>query len=222
MAKEPEKTEPEKTEPEVKHLTADEANAMFTAREKRLTSTMQKMLADALAPIAEKLAPKEEPKATEGEPEWKQKLSEMEKRVQAAEKRAAEEATARDGERKARMRDEERSTLADALREAGVSEPARLKGAMALLFTEEGRVKRDESGNIKFRVQKEGYEDLEDVKKAVKDWTASDEGKAYLPPRAASGSGAAAPKGKPANPNGKKSREEMNADLFAAIFNRND
>lgn len=82
----------------------------------------------------------------------------------------------------------ERSRLADAMRKAGVPED-RLRGALALVYTEDKRVKTAEDGSIVFLKKGDlGIEEVE-LERGVEEWAKSDDGKAYLPPVAATGSG---------------------------------
>lgn len=207
-----EQTETEDTES--KPITQKELHAAMTAREKRMLSTIEKLLADklsnAVAPIQEKLATPAEPKS-----EIDAKFEMMQKKIEAAERRYDEERKAREEERKARMRDEERVALADALRSGGLDDK-RLRGAAALLYSEERRVVRDpETGSIKFRQEKDGYEELVDLGKGIAEWLKTEDGKAYLPPRQTAGSGASAVGGRPRN--GGVSKVEQAKELLMEL-----
>lgn len=199
--------------PETKSLTAKEVHAAITDREKRLLANIDKKLAEVAASVPKAEAPAEEKKAKTND-EWRK---EMENRVIAAEKVANAERQAREEERKTRLVEEERNSLANALRGKGVDEK-RLKGAMALLYTEEKKVTRDETGAIKFRVQREGYEDLMDLGAAVEEWLKTEEGKTYLPPRPAAGSGSGVVTRGQGQP--KNSREELQQAIANSLFNK--
>lgn len=204
----------EETENTTKYMTAEEANKFYTAREKRLEERMGKMLEDRMAKVLEQIKPTAEaPKPTGGPAdEVKAQMAEMQNRLKAAEAEREREKQAREQERAERMRSEERAALADALRSAGVGDK-QVKPAVAMLFTEEGRVKRDDTGAIKFRVQKDGYEDLVDLETAVKEWVKTEEGKIFLPARQVGGSGTK-PSGVPGH-NGKGvSPDELKAQLL--------
>lgn len=83
---------------------------------------------------------------------------------------------------------EEKSKLTEVLTSAG-TDPKKLRGAIALLHGDPDtrRVKRSADGSIVF-LDEDG--DEIDLQSGVKSWLSSDEGKAYMPPRGAQGSGA--------------------------------
>lgn len=109
------------------------------------------------------------------------RIRELEERYKAAE-------SAREAEQKARQRDEERSALADALRKGGVDD-ARIRPAVALLYTEEQRVSRDDANKIVMKMNGKYGEEHISLDEAVTTWLKSDDGKMFLPPRGAGGSG---------------------------------
>jgi hypothetical protein len=91
----------------------------------------------------------------------------------------------RANEVKQRQVAEERAAVEGALRDLGV---VNVKGALAYLKSE-GLVGRDEAGELKFFQPKDGYKDELEVAKGVKDWLSTEDGKFYLPPVGAQGSG---------------------------------
>lgn len=186
------------TADDLETLLNEKVNKAITGHVNRVKETFEKTLTAKLTEFGESLKSSRTEEAEggasgkggEAESETKKQLAAMQKRLEAAEKKTEEERTARETERQARMRDEERTTLASALRKAGVSEEARVKGAMALLYTEEKRVARTEDGRIVYR---KGDDEL-DLDKGIADFLKSDEGKLYLPPRQVAGSGGIAGK----------------------------
>jgi hypothetical protein len=110
--------------------------------------------------------------------------SENEKILQ---KLTAEE-KARADERESRARAEERQVLADELRKANIPD-ARIKGAVAYLTHDVKAIRRNSDGAIVWPVKRDyGDEDV-NVATGVAEWLKTEEGKAYLPPVEASGSG---------------------------------
>jgi len=119
-------------------------------------------------------------------PELEARIRAAEKRAEKAEKIAADEKAAREtAEATARAR-EERSALHEALAAAGVPKE-RLRGATALLYTEDKRVKRTDDGKIHFVV---ADDDEKPIAEGVAAWLKTPEGLQYAPPRNAGGSGA--------------------------------
>jgi hypothetical protein len=129
-----------------------------------------------------------------------------------AAKLKAQEDAAREDKTKA-QRAEERGSLAEALRSAGVPDN-RLRGAVAELYLDQQRIKRDAEGRIVFTMQRDwGVEELP-VEKGIAEWVKSDEGKIYMPPVSANGSGNQGGKpGKPAKPGDKVSRTQALMDI---------
>lgn len=86
------------------------------------------------------------------------------------------------------------STLTQALTELGVDKN-RIRGALAI---HKGTAHvDDESGNVLFKMKRDGYdEDLEPAA-ALKEWASTDEGKSYIAPTGSSGGSGARP---PRNP----------------------
>lgn len=113
--------------------------------------------------------------------QYEARIGEIEKKFAAKEAEVA-------AERQRAARNEERTRLGDALRLAGIGED-RIRGAVALLYTEDQRVGRNEDGEIVFKNRKDGYEEELPLNEGIAQWVNSDEGKYYLPPRAVGGSG---------------------------------
>jgi hypothetical protein len=174
-------------------------------------SELAKSIADQLKgdkegePDDEPDEPDDEPKKRDrGEDSKKWKKFEAE---QAALRRKLEESEKqRQDTELAQARAKQRAELEKELERAGV-DAARRPGALALLYTEQQRV-REEDGKIGFVVQKEWGEELVPIKDGVNEWLKTDEGKAYLPATPVAGSGntgGRAPIGK----DGKPSRAEL-------------
>ncbi len=146
------------------------------------------------------------------------------KKVQAELAKMREE---REAEKRALAAKEERDTLREALKAAGVREE--LVGPLTthLLSDDGGKVvRRDTSGKIVYvRQDDDGDEEEVNVKEGVEDFLKTDAGKAYLAPKGAGGSGS------PQNGRGNggtpartgaagQTREELNQELMSAMFGR--
>lgn len=129
----------------------------------------------------------------------KQKLQQKETESQAAENK--------------RLRDEERAALVSELRKAGIPE-ARIKGAAAWLHLEAGKIKRDADGEIVWPTKKSWGEDNLSLSEGVAEWLLTDEGKEYLPPVDARGSGAS-----PAKKGGKGNEKSEKAAAAETLTN---
>lgn len=200
------------------YVTLDTFNAALANHGKRLTTSFQKMMTETVGSLAERMSqPVAQPPAdATPEPEWKAQLSAMQKRVEAAERKATEAESRRAEQEAARTRDEERSSLASALRQEGLDE-TRIKAATALLYTEEKRIVRSPEGKIAFKLQRQGFEDEVDLSAGIKEWLKTDDGKAFMPARGVSGSGAtAATNG--SRSGGKPSKAELREQLARQLF----
>lgn len=146
-------------------------------------SSAQKMTAieQRFAEIADKLETSSKPKDTP-------KSDPMAAELKALRAQYEAEKAEREKERVARMTQEERTALSQALAAKGVTGP-HLKGAMALLYDAEKRITRDEAGIIAFKVQRNGFDEVLPLEKALDEWLGTEDGKAYMPPRQVSGSG---------------------------------
>jgi hypothetical protein len=204
-------------------LTPDEVEKMIDAKMNSAISThltrfkgafakeLEGTIAKSLGPIGEQLASLT--KKPEGEEEAREKgpskaEAALQARIKELEEKTAKAESEKQAEREARLRDEERSALANALQAKGVS-GAKLKGALALLYTEEKRIGRAEDGKIAFKVQRAGYVDDLDLDKGIDEWLKTDDGKEYMPARPAAGSGAAPARNGQAGKGGKPSTADL-------------
>lgn len=149
--------------------------------------------------------------AAEETPEMKKLKSEMatlQQRLQQADQE-------RQQERDKALRTEERNELTSELRKVGIPE-ARIKGAVAYLLHEAGVIKRDESGGIIWPVKRDWGPENVPLAQGVAAWLETDEGKAYLPPKQAAGSGQTP--GKPLKPGEKMTADQANAVLSSFLF----
>lgn len=152
----------------------------------------------------------------------------LNKQLKKSQDASATEKAARQVEEKKRLVAEERSALRDALTAIGITDPSRLKAATAVLYSEEGRVKRDAAGDIVF-VGTDADEDPLSIVEGIKAWAATDEGKSFLPPKGRVGSGDNQPT--PRNgAKGKRSSSEADAEsledakkvLYDMVLNAGD
>ena len=149
-------------------------------------------ITSAVAPLAEQLAKlgggnqDDKAAASKGKDELAKAMARIDE-LERSNKEAIQRAEATE---KARLSDEEKIALQKVLVAKGI-EPGKLRAAVALLYTEDKRVGRDESGNIVFRIPKAGYTDEVTLDEGVAAWLKDDEGKSFLPARGAAGSGAA-------------------------------
>jgi hypothetical protein len=151
-------------------------------------------------------------KKSSGDSAVDQRLEEMEREHQARmkeyENRQKQIESERQSERETMLRSEERTKLKDALVAKGV-DPTRARAAVAVLHTEDKRIRRDKDGSIVFEFQRDGYRDQKSLKEGVDEWLSTDEGKHYAPARTPGGSGAQ-PGQASAQRNGRKlSKEEQ-------------
>lgn len=184
----PKETEEPIKEEFVKKEDFDEAvNKIVHASRARDKAEFRKIQEGLEAKIAEMKAM--EAPAPEAKVEPTAEMKAYEARLKAYETELKVEKLARETEKQKREHDEERNSLSAALADKGIT-GAKLKAALALLHTEEKRVARNKDGAVVFRIAKDGYEDEVNVIQGVEAWTATPEGKEFLPPRGASGSGA--------------------------------
>lgn len=181
-----------------------------------MTETFQERLAELGGTIQKGAADKAKAKAGgEGDPLAEIK-AQYDARLQEMENKYAEERKAREGERATNRRQEERTRLAAALAEAGVPQE-RVRSAVALLYTEDKRIGRDDDDNIVFKMQRDGYTDNLEVGGGIEEWLKSSEGKHYAPVRDVRGSGAIG--GRPGLPGNKKpSKQELKRELMRNIL----
>lgn len=136
------------------------------------------------------------------DPETKKLLLKMEEDNKALRDRIAKQDAESTKEREARARSEERTALQAALVKAGVRAEL-LPAAIALLHGDEKRLKRSKNGDIVWPVKRgtgdSAYDDDLTIEAGLTEWLATDQGKAYLPPKDAGGGGGAGG-GRPPNP----------------------
>jgi len=121
-------------------------------------------------------------------PEMQRRLDELERANKRLTDEYNKEKENANAAKKRNDEQEERSRLTVALKTAGVSED-RLPGALALLYLDQKKIKRDKDNKIKFVVEKDGYSDDVELDTGVEQWIKTAEGKSYLPPRNVEGAG---------------------------------
>jgi len=118
------------------------------------------------------------------DPEWKAMLA----RQKELEDKLHQQVAERENEKAQRMRAEERSLLESQLRTNGVPDN-RLRAAVALINAELKAVGRNAEGGIVYKAQRDGYVDELSVQDGIKEFLSTDEGKTFLPPPGAHGTG---------------------------------
>lgn len=150
--------------------------------------------------------------------EIKQQLARQNAEIEKLSKEnAAERKKREDGEAQVK-RNEERGLLETHLRKGvdgvGVREEL-LRPLIAFLHGESGRIKRDKEGNVVMTFKRDGYDEDVTLDKAIPEYLGTDEGKAYLPPKDAGGSGN---KGGGNNPRAPKPGEKMSVGSALSIL----
>ena len=79
-----------------------------------------------------------------------------------------------------------RQRVSEELGRNGVTDPRSVKGAMAILVSDEQRIRYDDDGSLVFV---ENQDSVLDLSTGIKAWMKSDDAKLYLPPSGAMGSG---------------------------------
>lgn len=119
-------------------------------------------------------------------------VKKLQDQVDALTKARKEEKQQAEKERDERARGEERSALTNALLKAGVPD-TRAAAASALLFFDKKLVRRNDKGDICLAVTKvyggESVEEIMPIESGIGEWVKSAEGKEFLPPADAGGSG---------------------------------
>jgi len=149
--------------------------------------------------------------------EFTARLADYDRRVKQLQEQLAQQQESAKSEKQNALRSEERSRLEHELRSNGIPDE-RLRGAVALLYTEDSRVSRDSDGNILFTVQRDGYTDDLPLSKGVSEWVNGPEGKIYLPPKDVGGSGTKTNRPQ-RGVKGKETRMEMMARLGSQLMN---
>lgn len=212
------------------YVTAEELdaklNAAITNHGKRqaasLTQSLGKLLEEKLAGFAPQTP---EPKPAD---DVAAKLAALETQLKAERKAREDADKAREESENRRKMDEQRSAVSTALRDAGVN-PTMAKAAQALLEAE-GRIVRDDSGAVGFKVvDKYGGESVRPLGEGLGEWFKGD-GKPFVPAKAAGGSGgspskapaaaAGASKPKPTTPEDRSADavQAARADLARALM----
>jgi len=216
-------------------LTSEAVEKLLEARENKLAAELRrfrdnetKARNDLAQKLTEQLAAFKAPVASEGgvdgagddketpaQKELRIATKKQADRIKALEAQVETEKAERQKVEAAKVAQEERSATVDALAAGGVSEPGRVKAALAVL-REEGKIGRNEQGVVCWKAQgKYGPEDLP-LADGIKAWLATDEGKFFLPPRDARGGGTAP--GRPgAVRQGPRSSGEWASDMFSAL-----
>lgn len=134
------------------------------------------------------------------------RVMELNKKLEAAE-------NLRQQERNNAQRTEEKARLSAALQEKGV---ANIRGAAAILYTEDKRIGRDESGRIVYKAQRDGYEEELSLEAGLDEWLKSAEGKYYAPAVDVRGSGRTG--GKAGKPTSKMSKRELKREFAQGVL----
>lgn len=158
------------------------------------------------------------PKLAKGQSaEADQRFKALEKQL-ADEKKRRETSEAKQAEaEQRRARAEEDDAVKSALMAAGVKDEARIRAALHT-HRGEGRIKRDDAGTILFVKRSDAGEEEVTLAKGIAEWSKTDEGKVFLPPTGASGSGGGPPKNGGANgAPGKLSTSDFQSAIFNAV-----
>jgi hypothetical protein len=211
-------------EEKVASIAAQVVNQAFTNRSKKLreeiTADFTRGFEGVNKTLAELTAALPQPKGVkkkEGEAELDHADSPVLKGLQRQLEELRNEATQlkaeRDAERTQSKNMTLRQKLGDELARAGINDPQRVRYAMALLVSEEQRVRWSEDGeSIVFRDAT--GEDI-DLATGIKTWAKSEDGKHFLPPTGARGSGDRQGQGRTQQQQGTK--EPSATDLGLAI-----
>ena len=129
------------------------------------------------------------PESEEGaKKEEDSEVSRLKARLANMEKKANDSEAQRIKEKQESLKVRERAALSSALREVGVEGP-KLKAAIALLYTEEGRVGTDQDGNVIFKFQRDGYIEEMSLADGMEEWVATSDGKHFVPAKNVGGAG---------------------------------
>lgn len=158
-------------------------------KEREASKARETALEDRFAKISEQLTAlaqtRSEAPADAGKPDpERQKL---EARLKDMEAKLDAERKTRETVEQARLDQEARTALSQALTAKGVT-GGKLKAAMALLYDAERRIARDDKG-IGFKIKRGEYDDVVPLEQGIDEWFKTDDGKELLPPRDAQGGG---------------------------------
>lgn len=182
-------------EEKVAQIAAQVVNSAFSTRGKKLREDISADVTKSLEGVSKKFeemfaaaasSGKGKGKGKDGdEPSDDPKLNSLQRELK--ELRAENEAAKkeRDAEKSARAAMALRQRLAEELGVHGITEPARVKGATALLLSA-NQVRYDDDGQIVFA---ESENSLLDLPTGIKAWAKTDDAKIYMPPSGARGSG---------------------------------
>jgi hypothetical protein len=211
-------------------MTEDQFNKATSARDKRLMERLEKTMAEHFSKLVPKAVEptEEEEESVDAKPVDKStatpapndatasELKRLRKRLEASEKEREAEKKAREEQSAKSALAEERAKLGDALTAANVDSKWH-RAAMALLHTEDKRVRRNAEGKVIF-LDDDG--DEMELGAGLKHWLTTDDGKKFVPARGASGSGAVGGKA-PINLTDKKGKRADAANaLVAAMLGR--
>jgi hypothetical protein len=121
------------------------------------------------------------------DPEVAKKMSKMEERLVAAERKAKASEDEALQMKTESAKEKERGALTSALQ--GKIKPALLPAAVSLLYNERHMIKRNKDGDIVFEMKRKDYIDELTVEEGVLEWLTTPEGKEYVPPVVAGGTG---------------------------------
>jgi hypothetical protein len=188
-------------------------------KEREAASKMQKDLTDRLEALTARFEqpaaiPAEPPKGvvkTDAEKAWELAQAKSDARIKELEaKTAAAEAKTADTEAKQRA-SEERQALSASLTAMGIDGPKQ-RAAIALIYGEDKRVVRTDTGEIAFKVRRgsgaSAFDDYVSLEDGLKEWAATEEGKSLLPPRGAAGGGTVPGRAPGGKPDGKMTKDE--------------
>lgn len=207
---------------------ADVAKMINGAVRAQLSRSLAPAIAEGLAPVLQQIASLkpatgddedddvEQPTGGKRKPDvavtkLTKQVENLTKQVKERDDRLAAETTAR----KAALLDNE---LGRELAAVGVDK-LRLRGALAV---HRAQAFVDDSGAVKYKIKRDGYDEDLDPSEALKEWAATDEGKSYLAPTGSTGgAGARAPRNAGAqrkpSPTSPEARADIKADAAAAL-----
>lgn len=146
-----------------------------------------------------------------------QQLATMQKRLETETKKREDSERKQVESESRRARAEEDDAVKSALMASGVKDEARIRAALHT-HRGEGRIKRDEAGTILFIKRTDSGDEEVPLAKGIAEWSKTDEGKVFLPPSGASGSGGNAPKnGAGATKGTKLSTTDFQNSILAAV-----
>jgi hypothetical protein len=179
----------------VSRIASQTLNSVFTGRSKKLQADIVAELDKKLEPFTKKLEDfmaastsggKPAKKGKDGEPddatpEYKGLQRQLQEQKMEHEKLLSKLKESEDRAQATALR----QSLAEELSKHGISDALRVKGAIAMLFSD-GKVRRDEDGRAVFA---ESEDSLIDLATGIKAWAKTDDAKIFLPPAGTRGSG---------------------------------